>query len=211
MDRRWLLSLVCALAGACASSGRDRTESTREGMKRTRQGIDRVVKACDDGATTLADLAKSAQGDPRAPFANYVRIVGILETEITVARDRNAAMHEDTDAFFRAWEAELGAVKNPAIKAKADERRTELRDLYARVRTASQAAKEVSDPFLQDLRDLRVYLENDLTARGIAAATDPIAKITDESKSVKTRFQDLAAQIRTVEELLSATPTAAAR
>jgi hypothetical protein len=203
-------SLVCLLAGACALTGRDRTDAALDGMKRTRQGIDRVVKACADGNAALANLVKTPGASPRPFFDNFSNQVSILEAEISAARDRNVAMHEDTNAFFQAWEQELGSVRNVEIKAAAQQRRAELKDAYAKVRAASQAAQEVADPFVRDLNDLRVYLDHDLSPAGITAAKDSIAKIGGESEVVAKRYQELASQIKSVEELLSATALAQA-
>jgi ElaB/YqjD/DUF883 family membrane-anchored ribosome-binding protein len=203
--------LVFFAAGACAITGRDRTDSTLDGLKRTRLAIDRVVRACADGNAALANLTKTPGASPRPFFESFSRQASILESEIADARDRNVAMHEDTNTFFQMWEQELGSVRNAEIKAAAQQRRAELKEAYAKVRTASQAAQDVADPFVRDLNDLRVYLDHDLSPAGIAAAKDTIAKIGFESETVSKRYQDLAAQIKSVEELLAASAVAAAK
>jgi hypothetical protein len=202
--------LACVL-GACASTtGRDRSESTSLSMEETRTSIDTLIKASDGGIVSLNAIATQGSADPQPAYKKYLSDLAIIETEVATVRSREAAMKANTTAFCKAWEEESGTMKNAEVKKLSAERRDSLKAAFGRVQATNAQVRKDSDPYIQTLKDLKSYFDNDLTPAGITACKPLIASATEASTVVKRDLQNMAAEIKTVQDLLASTNVAEA-
>jgi len=151
----------------------------RAGMVGIRAQIDTTLEA-------LNGVVQSANGgDPKSAFKKYSDQIKNMDKQIEKTRNYRQKMQEQGQAYFKEWEAKMGAVTNEELKAKAAARRTELQAQYEKISASVAQAKDDSAKFWQDLQDLQKYYASDLSPAGISGTAEMVAKASADGKTVQ--------------------------
>jgi chromosome segregation ATPase len=193
--------LLAVPALVLAAAAPDKAEKVAQKML----GLD---KAIQQGAAqidkTLASLNALAQpeGDLTAKYKDFSKNVDTLDKMSQKAKSNAEAAAKDRDAYIAQWKASQDKIQNPELKAASEARRGELQPKIEAIKTSLSAARDTFTPFMQDLKDLRTFLANQLNPGGIAAAQSLITKCNESGEKVKadlsqgsTAVKDLAGSI----------------
>jgi chromosome segregation ATPase len=166
-------------------------------------------KAIQQGAAqidkTLASLNALAEpgGDLVAKYKDYSKNVDDLEKFAAKAKSNAESAAKDRDAYVAQWKASQEKIQNPQLKQASEARRAELEPKIEAIKTSLGSARETFTPFMQDLKDLRTFLANQLNPAGVAAASELITKCNASGEQVKadlsqgsTAVRDLASSIQ---------------
>jgi len=189
---------VAALVSGCASTGYQKADKTGAGIAEFRDEVVNLKKAVDSTMALLAQTTENATTDPRKAFAAFAKSVDKVEDARAKAGKRAADVKAAGAAYFKQWEKELANVKNPDIRALAEQRKAKLNEIFAKVGPALETAKADFDPFLSDLKDLRTFLSQDLTIAGVDAAKDILKKTRDHGTKLQGSLDDLIAEMNSV-------------
>ena len=191
------LAAIAAVAG-CATSGYQQADKTGEGIADFRNAIVTGKKAVDDAVQSLGQVAASANTDPRKAFEQYSKNVVNLESAANKARSRSEAVKAQGKAYFEQWQKQLADVKNPDIRALAEERKAKLQETFDKIKQLAEPLKAQFDPWMSDLKDLQKYLANDLTIAGVDAAKPLFTKTQAEGFEVQKSLDALVSELNTV-------------
>jgi chromosome segregation ATPase len=193
--------LLAVPALVLAAAAPDKAEKVAEKML----GLD---KAIQQGAAqidkTLASLNALAQpeGDLTTKYKDFSKNIDTLDKMSQKAKSNAEAAAKDRDAYIAQWKASQDKIQNPELKAASEARRGELQPKIEAIKTSLGAARDTFTPFMQDLKDLRTFLANQLNPGGIAAAQTLITKCNESGEKVKsdlsqgsTAVKDLAESI----------------
>ena len=201
-NRSIILNLLtlAALAGfaGCATSGYKQADKTGEGIAEFRDAIVNGKKAIDDTMKSLGQVAASANTDPRKAFEHYSKNVANLESAAGKARKCSQDVKEQGKTYFEQWQKQLADVKNPDIRALAEQRKAKLQETFDNIRQLVEPLKAQFNPWLSDLKDLQKYLANDLTIAGVDAAKPLFAKTQTEGQEVQRSMDALVAELNSV-------------
>jgi DNA repair exonuclease SbcCD ATPase subunit len=151
----------------------------RTGMVAIRAQIDTTLEA-------LNGVVQSANGgDPKSAFKKYSDQIKNMDKQIQKTRSYRQKMQEQGQAYFKEWEAKMGAVTNEELKAKATARRAELQAQYEKISASVAQAKDDSAKFWQDLQDLQKYYASDLSPAGISQTAEMVAKASADGKTIQ--------------------------
>ena len=196
-----IVALLAVPALVLAAAAPDKAEKVAERML----GLD---KAIQQGATqidkTIASLNALTQpeGDLTAKYKDFSKNIDTLDKMSQKAKSNAESAAKDRDAYIAQWKASQDKIQNPELKAASEARRGELEPKIEAIKTSLGAARDTFTPFMQDLKDLRTFLANQLNPGGIAAAQSLITKCNESGEKVKsdlsqgsTAVKDLAASI----------------
>ena len=93
--------------------------------------------------------------------------------------------------YFAEWEKEGNKYKNPQIQELSDQRRLELGTIYDKIAENSVGVKESYKVYLSDIRELQIYLSNDLTTKGIETITPVSNRIVNNGYNLKYALSNL--------------------
>jgi hypothetical protein len=181
---RKLAALVLAVAGmAMAGCATHETSSSSpkpgEGITLYRQLVRESLKAI---ATTVSSLDRVGAQTNRCS-ARLVKAfseeVQELQAESIKVRSRSQAIQARGDAYFQNWQENLMSVKDPKVRALAEDHRPQLQECFARIKLGSQKAGEAFRPFLSGLRKLQNGLETDAGSVG-TDSTRELIRVTRE-------------------------------
>jgi len=176
---------TASLVGGCATTGMDRSESTSSSIQDVDSEMRKMVVQIDLTSASLESLVKSDQSGLKKAFDAYSDNVSKLEKEGNRAIKRLDEMKLNSREYFAEWEKQGIAYKNPEIRELSEERRLKLAEIYARIPAANAGVKVSYLAAMADLKEIRTYLSNDLTPKGIEAITPVATKTIQDLESLK--------------------------
>lgn len=178
-----LLLGTTTFIGGCATTGMERSVNTSASIQEVDNEIGKMVIQLDKTAASLDVLIQSGQPDMKKPFEAYSDNVVQLEKEGNRVIKRMEEMKASSKEYFAEWEKQGSAYSNQRIRELSEERRLKLAETYARVPAAGAGVKVAYLAYLSDLKEIKIFLSNDLTPQGLKGIA-PVANNT---------FQDLEA------------------
>ena len=154
------------------------------------------------GLTTeaLRALSDNPGDSPRSnleTFETFKRELANLEARAAHSRKTYGKMDGRAATFFGGWNEDAALITDADLKQSAEARRTALQANYRKLAEGHGAADQASGRFVRTLTDLRLYLEHDLTAAGIASAKGSIQKALAEGAALR---EQLHQQVRATDE-----------
>ncbi len=176
-----LLLVTAALLVGCATTGMDRSARTSKSIREVDGDIRKMVVQSDVTAASLDSLIKAGQADLKKNFDAYSDNLAKLDSAGKNVLKHIAEMKARKTEYFAEWEKQGDAFTNPQIRELSEERRKNLAEIYDKVHTAGAGITGSYQAYITDLKEIQIYLSNDLTPKGVGSIA-PVANKT---------FQDL--------------------
>jgi len=181
---------MCLLAsavftGGCTTTGMDRSVKTSASMQEVDHEIRKMLVQIDATAASLDAVVSPGQSKLKKSFDNYTDNLADLDKEGKKVIKRTEELKANSKEYFAEWEKQGEAYTNPQIRELSEERRTKLAGLYAQVPVASAGIKGTYLAYLTDLKEIQLYLSNDLTPKGIEAITPVAEKSVQDLDNLK--------------------------
>lgn len=173
-----LLLGTAAMTSSCATTGMDRSVKASNSIQEVDTEIRKLIVQIDATSLSLEALMNTGSGDLKKPFDTYSDNVNKLDKQGKLEMKRMDEMKARNKEYFAEWEKQGNAYTNPEIRELSEERRSELAAIYARVPEASVGVRGAYIDYLTDLKEIQLYLSNDLTPKGIEAITP----VTEKNK-----------------------------
>lgn len=177
---------TASFLGGCATTGMDRSENTSSSIQDVDSEMRKMVVQIDLTSASLESLVKSDQSGLKKAFGSYSDNVSKLEKEGSRTIKRLDEMKLNSGKYFDEWEKQGIAYKNPQIREQSEERRLKLAGIYARIPAAGAGVKVSYLAAMADLKEIRIYLSNDLTPKGIETITPVATKTIQDLEALKT-------------------------
>ncbi len=190
--------VVCLFAGCAITAGYKQADRTGAGIADYRDEVVAVKQAVDQTLRSIDQIELTANTDPRKAFEKFSKDLAVLNSEAAKAERRGQEMREKGDAYFANWEQQLAELKNPQIRALAQQRRDKLWNAFNNIKSVAEPLKAQFDPWLSDVKDLQTYLNNDLTIEGVDAAKSQIAKTRSDGQQVVKSMDALIAELNSI-------------
>jgi len=184
-----LLVGTAAFLGGCATTGMQRSVKTSNSIQDVDNEIRKMIVQIDVTGTALDSLVVPGNPDLKKSFNSYSDNLVKLDREGKRTLKRVEEMKSQSKEYFSEWEKQGDAFTNPQIRELSEERRSRLANIYAQVPAAGAGIKGAYHAYLTDLKEIQLFLSNDLTPKGI----ESIAPVTQ--KSIQDR-EDLKASLR---------------
>lgn len=168
-----LVAALAALSG-CATTGLQRSEKTGVSMKNVEQDIRNATAQVDVTGQALQELVRPGQADLKKAFKTYASEVDRMEHLGKVLFEHADKMNAQGKNYFEEWQKQGDAYANPEIQNLSEQRRLEMSAVYVRISEASVGVKRAAKDYLSNIKEIRTYLSNDLTPKGIDAIA-PVA------------------------------------
>jgi seryl-tRNA synthetase len=161
----------------------DRSVKTSNSIQEVDSDIRKIIVQIDVAATSLDSLVKAGQPDLKKSFDTYSDNLAKLDNQGKRVLKHVEEMRSRSREYFAEWEKQGDAYTNPQIRELSEERRNKLAEIYAQVPTAGAGIKNTYLAYLTDLKEIQMYLSNDLTPKGVETIA-PIANKTVQDLDV---------------------------
>lgn len=189
---------AAACLGGCATTGMDRSVKTSNSIQEVDNEIGKMVIQLDKTSASLNTLIKPGQPEVKRSFETYSNELGRLEHEGNRVIKRMEEMKSQSKEYFAEWEKQGIAYANPRIRELSEERRLKLAETYAKVPAAGAGIKVAYLAYLSDLKEIQVYLSNDLTPQGVESITPVANNTTNDLEALKTSLQPVIAALEEI-------------
>jgi len=180
---------------ACSSTGLQRSEKSSASMAVVEQDIKQAGGQIDLTGASLDELIRPGQPNVKDAFTKYSANVDKMDKIGTRLLEHSDHMNDQGLEYFSEWRKEGKAYSSPEIRALSEQRRADLTAVMARIPEASVGVKGSLRSYLSNLKEIRTYLSNDLTEKGLETIT-PVAKTAvKDGAQLKENVQPLVAAI----------------
>jgi hypothetical protein len=182
---------TAAFLGGCATTGVDRSVKASNSIQDEDKEIRKLVVQIDLTGSSLDSLMVAGAPNLKKPFDSYSQNLAKLDSEGKRTIKRMDEMKARSKDYFTEWEKQGDTYTNPEIRALSDERRSNLAAIYARIPEAGMGIKGAYHAYLTDLKEIQLYLSNDLTPKGLDAIAPVASKTIQDREALKTSFVPL--------------------
>jgi hypothetical protein len=182
-----VLLVVAMTLASCATvtkgtTGIERAEKTTTSMQTVESDLKQASVQIDSTNTALNDLIRTGQSasppaDVKKSYETYSEDVAKMEDIGKTLNKHIDQMNSQGNAYFEEWEKTGGTYTNPELQRLSAEQRVRLSRPFTDISTASAGMRGQLNAYLSELRQIRTYLSNDLTASGISA----VASVADDA------------------------------
>lgn len=169
--------------GGCATTGVDRSVKTSNSIQEVDSEIRKMIVQIDVTGASLDSLVVAEKPQLKKSFDKYSDNLAKLDNEGKRTLKRIDEMKSRSKEYFGEWEKQGDNFTNPEIRELSEERRSKLANMYAQVPAAGAGIKGAYHAYLTNLKEIQLYLSNDLTPKGIEAIT-PVAQKTVQDREV---------------------------
>ncbi|MBT1072401.1 hypothetical protein [Pelotalea chapellei] len=189
-----LLAGITCLSG-CATTGMQRSEKTGTTMKTVESDIQQAVIQVNLTDSSLEDLIRPGQLDVKKSFETYSKNVDTLENQGKRLFQHSDKMRAQGKEYFEEWQKQGNSYTNPEIQTLSEQRRAELGAVYGNISDSSVGVKGAFKTYLTDIKEIRNYLLNDLTPKGIDTITPSAQKAIKDGDNLKDSIKPVLAAI----------------
>jgi hypothetical protein len=187
---------LALLASACQSSSSGKGEATGKNVTKAADEIQLGITQLDATVAALTSLVTQPGPDLGPQFKTFSKSLDQLESTAKKVRDAAASMDAKGKAYFTEWDAQIAAIQNEDIRERSADRRKAVEAGFKDIQGDYGEARDDFQPLMNDLKDIRMALEADLTMSGIEVVKKSVKKVNGQAEDVKETLQDLADRFR---------------
>jgi hypothetical protein len=166
-----LFGAITGLSG-CATTGMDRATKTTNSMQTVERDYKTASAQIDATNASLEELVKLDQTDLKKAYVAYAENVKKMEKSGNQLNMHTEKMSANGNEYFAEWES---SYTNPEIRELSERRRIEMKEIFVKIPEASIGVKGALKSYMTDIREIEMYLSNDLTSQGIETIR-PVAR-----------------------------------
>jgi phage-related tail protein len=180
-----MMIIMAGFLASCSTTGMQRSEKAGASMNDVENDINKAILQMEATNASLQDLERPGQSNVTKAFDKYSDNVDKMEKHGKRMLEHAEKMHEQGKDYFDEWRTEGNAYKNPEIQALSEQRRADLSEIFADISSASVGIKGSFKAYMSDNSEIRTYLSNDLTPKGIESISAVADKAIHDGENLK--------------------------
>lgn len=196
------LIILISIIG-CSSTGMQRSQQTSTTMETMDKDIKIVIGDLDATGASLEALMRPNQQEIKKTYDSFKENVTKIEKKESDFIKHSEEMKKRGKDYFAEWEKEGNTYKNAQIQELSEQRREELSIIYGQIAQNSVGVTEAFKTYLSDMREIQIYLSNDLTTKGVEAIAPISKRIVSEGDNLKYSLTNLQKAIDKAREEMS--------
>lgn len=197
-----LLAVAVPNVSAQQEARKERIARAAAAMTETTKDLETIKGGIASTSSALKRLSDTAKTDPKPAYQLFLKNLAKLEKDTAAARAKVVGMEARSQTLYEAWNAEVEEISNKDIRKAAEKRYNLARSKYEDILNAGEKAKDAFSPLLDNMRDIRTYLENELTERGIRQINGLIRRAGVDSATTIRLIDEVIARIDEVKTTL---------
>jgi septal ring factor EnvC (AmiA/AmiB activator) len=178
------LMILALPVAAMAAAAPDKAEKVAAKMLDLDKAITTISTQLDVTLNSMNALAEP-NGDLTAKYKAFTDNTAKLDKMAAKAKSTSQTAASQREEYLKQMQAAAAEIQNPDLKANLEKRKAELSPKIEQIKTSLGSARDIYGPFMQDLKDLSLFLGNQLNANGVASASTLMAKCTTDGGKMK--------------------------
>jgi chromosome segregation ATPase len=192
--------LLGAVAPLQAATAPEKAEKVAARMLKSKESIDATSAQIQATLASMNAMASAKGPDLVKRYGEFTDHVEKLESMAKKAKSNAEKARSDREAYLKKWASTQDKIQNEQLKAASKARRDELLPKIDALKDSFASVRDTFVPFMQSLKDLELFLGNDLSERGIATASNLMQKCNADGEKMKA---EMARATATYEQLAS--------
>jgi hypothetical protein len=173
---------------SCSTTGVERRENVVSSMDDTRQYVERTKQQVSATVAAMNGLPGKTGETLVGQYKQFVKEYDKTQALAEEARKHAGNLASNRAEQQKAWEAEAAKLQDPALKQRAEARRTAQAQALEPLTASMRDTNTSFQAFMNNLNDIKKYLDQDLTPGGVASIKDVMARANQNAAPV---MQDL--------------------
>jgi len=186
-----LMTAALAVAG-CATSSYKRGEAASASLRMAAGEVQAESRYLDVTLTSLNDLVNKPPVDLRLQYQAFIANLDQLRESAGRNEQALRRVGQSNAAYFESWDRDLAAMSFEAVRARSQERRTEVATDFDSVNRRYRETQTTVQPLLDYFQDIRKALGTDLTPAGLEAMKGSVSNVNSNAAKVQTALTKLA-------------------
>ncbi|MGC4034080.1 MAG: DUF2959 family protein [Tepidisphaeraceae bacterium] len=163
------------------------TPGYKEATKTTNSLADVKTELITDKANlrnavdSLNDLVYRPADDLRPQYTKFADAVTALDKSTESSRVSARNMIADREAYLSKWRADIAMMTDPDLRMRANDRIADTTETFKSLSSKLNDASNAVTPLVGDLKAIKVFVGNDLTANGIKIISDRATNAKNQS------------------------------
>jgi len=188
-QRQYSASLVAVAMIMCGTAFV--VSAQDEGVKQIQQ----LIKKANAGVESINDAKAQVQKtmeaynsvlapdvkDRRDAYKKLQKEMATADKKRAEVSSKTGEMNAEADKLFKSWEGSTGAISNPDLKKRSEDRLKKAQDRFAEIRQTGQSASSLYDPFMKSLQDQVTFLGHDLNPGAVASLKPDADKLNAQA------------------------------
>jgi len=201
-----LVSLCAATAlftGCATTEGHDRAAETADQVVELGGSAGQTQLRLDNTLVALEKVVATAQQDPKPAYATFVREYEAFTNEFAGLTKDREMLKAKSATWFTEFEKQNNAIGDADLREAGTKRLAEFREQVAEVSEQVDELMSGTSSLNTRLKDVRTFLGNDLTPKGIDTVSGRIGDAAKEGRKfaaglgkLSKSSTDLAAKMR---------------
>ena len=163
---------------------------TIDGMAKVESEMTKGLEQMNVVFKSLDALTADPKGNLKMAYGNYSKELNRLDAMAKKVAARNQTLKARSDAYFQNWQKETANIKGQDIRSISEQRQAAARACFDRMTTTLAQGKAAFVAMMDELRDIELYLANDLTAAGIKTCEPLVTAAIQDSQNVKSALNE---------------------
>jgi hypothetical protein len=173
---------------ACASSAPDRAAKAASSLDVMHQNSAKARAQIDTVLSSLDTMLNAPAGDLREKYDRYDKDVKKMNEYADAIRENDTDLRKNGNTYLARWQHDASNVKDPELRALAEQRRAEIERSSQGMRSTLTSAAGSFEAFLRDINDIRKVIGNDLTPTGQASVRQTAVAQTAQSEGARVKI-----------------------
>lgn len=184
-----LAVLVSAICSGCASSGYRKAETAASEMLNLRGNLQSMSEDLGGIQDALQRVIKPTDTGTQTAFEDFEGRYEDLKKRGAAADENLQAVKRHGKSYFESWRKQIATIQNDELREEALKRHDALLSAQKELIQAMEAVRPEREAMMNSLKDLHVYLSNDLSAAGVDSASSSVRRVDQEAVALRDRFE----------------------
>lgn len=203
--------IFVGLVGCQSNTGVSRASATANALQDHARWIEGLKRQVTTTVASLDELVQASNTDPRTPYRKFERAVAGTERDAASVWRNFVAVEGRAEEHFRHWEIEIDAIGSSDLRKLSRERCDEAKAKLQQNKKKEADLRQKFGSFVQSLKDVQAYLNNNLNPSGIVAASEQIAGIKNTASKLQLETDAVIAKVNELRLAISPQQTSPSR
>jgi Protein of unknown function (DUF2959) len=209
-NRKSLIAAVCSFAAILivvqSVAANDTFKQSAELGKRTAKtsdDIDKFVAQLDKTEQAISSVQEAQGKELKKRFESFAKELSKLDEAQKHATSDINEMNSTGAEYFSSWDTSIAQMANPDLKQASAERRSKVMKDHDDLDGVLSDLDHQLQPFMNNIHDLKTFLETDLSPANISKAAGMIQRSHTDAQALRDKISGVQS---TLKQFLSEAP-----
>jgi len=197
------VSISCFSATCSSAAGYTQSMNINPDIAKWKEGIGKATDQLDIMMSVLDELLNQKTLDLKALFNNFTSKLSMIEKLPKEAKSIANSIEAKKKAYLSKWQKENKGITDPKVLEKAESMRDSVVLGLSKLKDLAEGLQNYYAPFINDLKDIKKTLAEDLNIQKLFSIATSIIKSKDNASILKEKIDEFTNQLSNTQDTLA--------